>query len=151
MTRRGVRDEGSVQLHIHGDSNASTACWSPAIRITPDSQFLDAQEVCLVKSRLLVVSFKSMPDSRLVRHLALDAAFWYFLPSAFLVVYVGALRQPPSAVLPHLWAMALLFAVPVLGERLDAMTVLFSLAVIATVFIGKKMPVNTTKSGAQPT
>ncbi len=47
--------------------------------------------------------------------------------------------------------LALLFAVPVLGERLDTMTVLFSLAVIATVFIGKKMPVNTTKSGAQPT
>jgi len=36
--------------------------------------------------------------------------------------------------------LALLFAVPVLGERLDATTVLFSLAVIATVFIGKKMP-----------
>jgi hypothetical protein len=35
---------------------------------------------------------------------------------------------------------ALLFAVPVLGERLDASTVLFSLAVIATVFIGKRMP-----------
>lgn len=36
--------------------------------------------------------------------------------------------------------LSLLFAVPVLGERLDAMTLLFSLAVIATVFIGKKMP-----------
>lgn len=36
--------------------------------------------------------------------------------------------------------LALLFAVPVLGERLDASTVLFSLAVIATVFIGKRMP-----------
>ena len=35
--------------------------------------------------------------------------------------------------------LALLFAVPVLGERLDASTLLFSLAVIATVFIGKKM------------
>ena len=38
--------------------------------------------------------------------------------------------------------LALLFAVPVLGERLDATTLLFSLAVIAVVFIGKKMPVN---------
>jgi len=37
--------------------------------------------------------------------------------------------------------LALLFAVPVLGERLDPTTVLFSLAVIAIVFIGKKMPV----------
>ena len=38
--------------------------------------------------------------------------------------------------------LALLFAVPVLGEKLELTTVLFSLAVIAVVFIGKKMPVN---------
>jgi drug/metabolite transporter (DMT)-like permease len=38
--------------------------------------------------------------------------------------------------------LALLFAVPVLGESLDAMTVMFSLAVIAIVFVGKKMPAN---------
>jgi len=37
--------------------------------------------------------------------------------------------------------VSMLFAVPLLGESLDAMTVGFSLAVIATVFIGKKMPV----------
>lgn len=37
---------------------------------------------------------------------------------------------------------ALLFAVPVLGETLQPLTVVFSLAVIATVFIGKKMPVH---------
>ena len=36
--------------------------------------------------------------------------------------------------------LALLFAVPVLGEALDAVTLLFSLAVIAVVFVGKKMP-----------
>jgi drug/metabolite transporter (DMT)-like permease len=36
--------------------------------------------------------------------------------------------------------LALLFAAPVLGERLAPTTVIFSLAVIATVFIGKKMP-----------
>jgi hypothetical protein len=35
----------------------------------------------------------------------------------------------------------MLFAVPLLGERLDAMTLGFAVAVIATVFIGKKMPV----------
>jgi drug/metabolite transporter (DMT)-like permease len=39
--------------------------------------------------------------------------------------------------------LSLLFAVPVLGERLDATTVLFSLAVIATVFAGKRMPART--------
>ena len=36
--------------------------------------------------------------------------------------------------------LALLFAVPVLGETLDAATVIFSLAVIGVVFIGKRMP-----------
>jgi drug/metabolite transporter (DMT)-like permease len=39
--------------------------------------------------------------------------------------------------------LALLFAVPVLGERLDAATVLFTLAVIAVVMVGKRMPVQT--------
>ncbi len=38
--------------------------------------------------------------------------------------------------------LALLFAVPVLGEVLEADTVVFSLAVIATVLLGKKMPVH---------
>ncbi len=38
--------------------------------------------------------------------------------------------------------LSMLFAVPLLGERLDAVTVGFGMAVIATVFIGKKMPVN---------
>ena len=37
--------------------------------------------------------------------------------------------------------LSLLFAIPLLGEKLDAMTLGFGLAVIATVFVGKKMPV----------
>ena len=37
--------------------------------------------------------------------------------------------------------LALLFAVPVLGEKLEPVTVMFSLAVIATVALGRKMPV----------
>jgi drug/metabolite transporter (DMT)-like permease len=36
--------------------------------------------------------------------------------------------------------LALLFAVPILGERLDTTTLFFSLAVIATVFVGRKTP-----------
>jgi drug/metabolite transporter (DMT)-like permease len=36
--------------------------------------------------------------------------------------------------------LALLFAVPVLGEPLQASTVLFSLAVIGTVLVGRRMP-----------
>ena len=37
---------------------------------------------------------------------------------------------------------ALVFAVPVLGERLDAWTVASALAVVATVFVGRRMPVH---------
>ena len=37
--------------------------------------------------------------------------------------------------------LALLFAVPILGERLDPTTVMFSLAVIGVVFVSKKLPV----------
>jgi len=37
--------------------------------------------------------------------------------------------------------LALLFAVPVLGEQLEPVTVFFALAVIAVVFLGKRMPV----------
>ena len=44
--------------------------------------------------------------------------------------------------------LGMVFAVPLLGERLDAITLAFALAVIATVFVGKKMPV---RSAARPT
>jgi drug/metabolite transporter (DMT)-like permease len=37
--------------------------------------------------------------------------------------------------------LSMLFAVPLLGESLDFATVAFGLAVVATVFIGKRMPV----------
>jgi hypothetical protein len=35
----------------------------------------------------------------------------------------------------------MVFAVPLVGERLDATSVGFAVAVIATVFLGKKMPI----------
>jgi drug/metabolite transporter (DMT)-like permease len=41
--------------------------------------------------------------------------------------------------------LSLLFAIPLLGEKVDAMTLGFGLAVIATVFVGKKMPVGETR------
>ena len=40
--------------------------------------------------------------------------------------------------------LTLLAAVPILGESIDTMTLLFALAVIATVFIGRRMPVHAT-------
>jgi drug/metabolite transporter (DMT)-like permease len=39
--------------------------------------------------------------------------------------------------------LALVAAVPLLGEKLDAMTLLFALAVVAVVFVGKRMSVKT--------
>jgi drug/metabolite transporter (DMT)-like permease len=42
--------------------------------------------------------------------------------------------------------LSMLFAVPLLGEQLDFATVAFALAVIATVFIGKQMPVHATRA-----
>jgi drug/metabolite transporter (DMT)-like permease len=42
--------------------------------------------------------------------------------------------------------LSLLFAVPLLGEKIDLLTLGFALAVIATVFVGKKMPVGTAKT-----
>jgi len=38
--------------------------------------------------------------------------------------------------------LSMLFAVPVLGERLDAATIGFAVAVVATVFVGRAMPVS---------
>lgn len=44
--------------------------------------------------------------------------------------------------------LSLLFAVPLLGEKIDALTLGFGLAVIATVFVGKKMPVGVSDLGS---
>lgn len=44
--------------------------------------------------------------------------------------------------------LSMLFAMPLLGERLDLLTLGFGLAVIATVFAGKKMPVRSAASPA---
>ncbi|HSV33979.1 MAG TPA: DMT family transporter [Ramlibacter sp.] len=47
--------------------------------------------------------------------------------------------------------LGMLFAVPLLGESLDAVTLGFALAVIAIVFIGKKMPVRATLAAGRHT
>ena len=44
--------------------------------------------------------------------------------------------------------LALLFAVPILGERLAPSTVVFALAVVGTVFVGRKMPTRTSPTKA---
>jgi drug/metabolite transporter (DMT)-like permease len=51
----------------------------------------------------------------------------------------GTVRMSQIQLLQPLLSIA--FAVPILGERLDLVTVVFALAIITIVFIGKKMPV----------
>jgi drug/metabolite transporter (DMT)-like permease len=46
--------------------------------------------------------------------------------------------------------ISLLFAVPLVGEKLEPLTLVFALAVIATVYVGKKMPVDAKAGGAAP-
>ncbi|MCC2632923.1 MAG: putative transporter [Ramlibacter sp.] len=46
--------------------------------------------------------------------------------------------------------LSMLFAVPLLGERLDAVTLGFGVAVIATVFVGRRMPVRTAAAPMRP-
>lgn len=52
----------------------------------------------------------------------------------------GTLRVSQVQVLQPFLSM--LFAVPLLGERLDAMTVVFAAAVLAVVWLGKRQPVH---------
>ncbi|MDQ2779870.1 MAG: DMT family transporter, partial [Pseudomonadota bacterium] len=44
--------------------------------------------------------------------------------------------------------LALMFAVPLLGERLEPATLGFALAVVAVVFVGRRMPVRAGATGA---
>lgn len=46
--------------------------------------------------------------------------------------------------------LSMLFAVPILGERLDLLTVGFGLAVIAVVFVGRKMPTHAIEPSPSP-
>jgi drug/metabolite transporter (DMT)-like permease len=56
----------------------------------------------------------------------------------------GALRVSQVQVLQPFLSM--LCAVPVLGERLDAMTLVFAAAVLAVVWFGKRQPVDTRRA-----
>lgn len=42
--------------------------------------------------------------------------------------------------------LSILFAVPLLGEKLDALTIGFAIAVVVVAFVGKQMPTQTVKS-----
>ncbi|CAM3780925.1 DMT family transporter [Roseateles saccharophilus] len=60
----------------------------------------------------------------------------------------GTLRVSQVQVLQPFLSM--LFAVPLLGERLDATTLVFAVAVLAVVWLGKRQPVGQPKKEARP-
>lgn len=86
-----------------------------------------------------------VPVPPIARRIVADIAVWYCLPGVFLVAYVGFLRQAGSAVVPHIIAMALPFAVlgtlrlvisrsiPNTGLRLATSSLLFASFVAATL------------------
>ncbi len=97
----------------------------------------------------LPMTWLNLPDHPLQIH---AASWWAFAYVALFSMWLGffawyrglalggAVRvSQVQLVQPFI---SLLFAVPLLGETLDALTLGFGLAVIATVFIGKRMPVH---------
>jgi drug/metabolite transporter (DMT)-like permease len=68
-------------------------------------------------------------------------SMWLGFFAWYRALALGAVRVSQiQLVMPFI---SLLFAVPLVGERLDLLTLVFAIAVIATVYVGKKMPVNT--------
>lgn len=164
MVLRSIGGSGSIQLHL-ADAFLLLAMASAALgyvggaRLTP---MLGAERViCWVLVISLPVTlplaFMHAPADIYTIRLASWGAFAYLAVFSMWLGFFawyrglalgGAVRvSQVQLVQPFL---SLLFAVPLLGERLDAMTISFGLAVIATVFIGKKMPVNAAPLGKLP-
>lgn len=67
-------------------------------------------------------------------------SMWIGFFAWYRALALGAVRVSQIQLLQPF--LSLLFAVPLVGERLDMATLFFALAVIATVYLGKKMPVH---------
>ena len=80
-----------------------------------------------------------------------DAAWWGFAYVSVFSMWIGffawyrGLAQGGTVRVSQVQLLqpflSMVFAVPLLHERLDAQSVAFALAVIATVFVGRRMPV----------
>lgn len=83
-----------------------------------------------------------MPLPRYLRPLAMDLAFWFAAPCVFLAIYVGYLRQPATAIAPHLWTMALLFVLQAMVRLLVSRWIrnerirLLAASIVLAVFVG---------------
>jgi drug/metabolite transporter (DMT)-like permease len=163
MVIRSADSSGHFSLHL-ADVFLLLAMCSAALgyiggaRLTPS---LGAEQVIcwvLVLSLPLTVPvtlWVAPADMSLVR----TSSWWAFAYVAVFSMWIGffawykglalggAVRvSQVQLVQPFL---SLLFAMPLLGEKLDAITLGFGVAVIATVFIGKKMPVGNAQGAAK--
>ena len=155
MVVRSLDSAGHVSLHLADVFLFIAMIWGAfgyigGARLTPS---LGAKRVIcwvLVLSlpfTLPLTYFNQPTDASLIR----ASSWWGFAYVAVFSMWLGffawyrglalggAVRvSQVQLVQPFL---SLLFAVPLLGETIDATTLGFGLAVIATVFVGKKMPV----------
>ena len=155
MLIRSADSTGHLSLHL-ADVFLLLAMGSAALgyiggaRLTPS---LGAEQViCWVLVLSLPMTLPAMWLSAPPQASAIAAASWWgFAYAAVFSMWLGffawykglalggAVRvSQVQLVQPFL---SLLFAIPILGEKLDATTLGFGVAVIATVFVGKKMPV----------
>ena len=157
MVLRSADSSGHFSLHL-ADVFLLLAMSSAALgyiggaRLTPS---LGAEQVIcwvLVLSLPLTVpvALWTAPPDLQALHAVRASSWWAFAYLAAFSMWIGffawyrglalggAVRvSQVQLVQPFL---SLLFAIPLLGEQLDGVTVGFGVAVIATVFVGKKMP-----------
>lgn len=67
-------------------------------------------------------------------------SMWIGFFAWYRALAMGAVRVSQIQLLQPF--LSLLFAVPLVGERLDMVTLVFAVAVMATVYLGKRMPVH---------
>ena len=67
-------------------------------------------------------------------------SMWIGFFAWYRALAMGAVRVSQIQLLQPF--LSLLFAVPLVGERLDMATLVFAVAVMATVYLGKRMPVH---------
>lgn len=130
----------------------ASAGYVSGARLAAGAGGLSAEQViCWVLVLCLPVTLPLAVLTRPVEPVA-SAAWWGFAYVSLFSMWIGffawyrglalggTLRVSQVQVLQPFLSM--LLAVPLLGERLDGMTVVFGMAVLAVVWLGKRQPVN---------
>ena len=70
-----------------------------------------------------------------------SVSMWFGMMVWFYALNLGGAVRDSQVQLVQVF-LAILFSVPLLGESIDVVTIVFAIAVVAVAFIGKKMPTN---------